>query len=268
MTPTRIDIVPGGVGVPAYTVTHLRNSDSEFALVIPVINENGRLINQLERIQLAAPDVDIIIADGGSTDGSTDPQRLHKLGVKTLLTKTGSGKLSAQLRMAVHFCLQNTYNAVITMDGNGKDGVAGITAISDSLREGYDFVQGSRFISGGQAINTPTERLLAIRLVHAPLMSLSARRWFTDTTNGFRGHSRRLLEDPRVAPLRDEFDTYELLAYLPIRAARLGYRLTEVPVTRSYPQGGPVPTKIQGVADRVRLLSILLKAGKGCFDPS
>lgn len=242
--------------------------ERDFALIIPVINENGRLTSQLDRIKKAAPEVDIIIADGGSTDGSTNPESLLELGVTTLLTKTGPGKLSAQLRMAFHHCLSLNYLAVITMDGNGKDGVDGITTIAAALRDGYDFVQGSRFIYGGHAINTPRDRYLAIRLMHAPLTSLGARRWYTDTTNGFRGHSRRLLEDPRVAPLREEFDTYELLAYLPIRAARLGYRITEVPVTRAYPRDEATPTKIHGISAHARMLRILATASVGGYNPT
>jgi dolichol-phosphate mannosyltransferase len=253
--------------VPAYNVTLLREEKSDLALVIPVINENGRLTRQLEQIRSDAPDVDVIIADGGSTDGSTDTESLHELGVTTLLTKIGPGKLSAQLRMAIHHCLNHPYKAVITMDGNGKDGVGGITTIATALRNGYDFVQGSRFVSGGEAINTPPDRYLAIRLVHAPFTSLGARHWFTDTTNGFRGHSRRLLEDSRVAPLRAEFDTYELLAYLPIRAARLGFRITEVPVTRAYPRGDAIPTKIQGCSAHAHLLQILVNASTGRYNP-
>lgn len=263
----RFDLVPSSPGVPAYTVAHLRERHWDFALVIPVINENGRLTSQLDRIQSAAPEVDIIIADGGSTDGSTEPELLRKLGVTTLLTKTGPGKLSAQLRMAINYCLAHSYEAVITMDGNGKDGVEGIDSIANAIRQGYDFAQGSRFIPGGQAINTPRVRFLAIRLIHAPFTSLGARYRLTDTTNGFRGHSRRLLEDPRVAPLRDEFDTYELLAYLPIRASRLGYRITEIPVTRSYPRDVAVPTKIQGTSAHVSMLRILIKAGMGLYNP-
>ena len=263
----RTDSVTSRPGVPAYSATHLRDPERDFALVIPVINENGRLTRQLDRIKKCAPEVDVIIADGGSTDGSTNPEPLLEVGVTTLLTKTGPGKLSAQLRMAIHHCLSLSYRAVITMDGNGKDGVEGIATIAAALRDGYDFVQGSRFIPGGHAINTPRDRYLAIRLIHAPVTSLGARHWYTDTTNGFRGHSRRLLEDPRVAPLRDEFDTYELLAYLPIRAARLGYQITEVPVTRAYPRDESTPTKIRGISAHTRMLRILTNATTGSYNP-
>ncbi len=254
-------------GVPDYTIETFAPRRHDLALVIPVINENGRLTSQLDAISALAPDVDVIIADGGSDDGSTEADVLARRGVRALLTKTGPGRLSAQLRMGIHYALQQGYEGVITMDGNGKDDPAGIAVIAAALRAGNDFVQGSRFIPGGRAENTPWERYVAIRLIHAPITSLGARHRFTDTTNGFRGHSRALLTDPRVAPLRDVFTTYELLAYLPIRASRLGYRVCEVPVIRSYPRGEAKPTKISGTGAHTDLLKIVARAARGDYAP-
>lgn len=259
--------VTGVAGVPDYRVDRFGAPEHRHALVIPVLNEDDRIRRQLAAIAELDPEVDVIVADGGSTDGSTELGALESLGVRALLTKTGPGKLSAQLRMAIHHCLAEDYEAVITMDGNGKDGVDGIATIQAALDEGFDFVQGSRFVPGGRAVHTPWERYLAIRLVHAPLTSAGARHWYTDTTNGFRGHSRRLLADERVAPLRDVFQTYELLAYLPIRAARLGYRVTEVPVSRSYPPAGQTPTKIHGWSSHLDLLRIVAAAARGTYRP-
>lgn len=260
--------ITGVLGVPDYTALQLREPRSRVALVIPVINEGVRISGQLERIRAESPDVDVIIADGGSTDGSTEPEELTKFGVNTLLQKTGPGRLSAQLRMAFHHSLRDcSYDAVITMDGNGKDGVEGIDKVLKALREGADFVQGSRFITGGNAENTPVSRLLAIRLIHAPLTSLGAGHWFTDSTNGFRGHSRRLLLDPRLSIFREVFDAYELLAYLPIRASRLGFKVLEVPVSRTYPNDQEIPTKIRGTLSHLKLVRVLLSAILGSFDP-
>jgi dolichol-phosphate mannosyltransferase len=259
--------VPRQLGVPAYSVTRIRESHNEIALVIPVINESTRLGIQLRAIKKSDPEVDIIIADGGSTDGSTGKQLLEANGVTVLLTKRDSGKLSAQLRMAIDYCLKENYKWIITMDGNGKDDPSGIKTISASLKSGFDFVQGSRFVKGGQAVNTPIPRYLAIRLIHAPITSLGARFWFTDTTNGFRGFSREILLDPRVAPLRNQFDAYELLAYLPIRVARLGYTVVEAPVIRRYPLGETTPTKIHGFRAHIRIIVVLLKSALGCYNP-
>ncbi|MEE4462434.1 glycosyltransferase family 2 protein, partial [Azotobacter chroococcum] len=80
-----------------------------------------------------------------------------------------------------------------------------------------------------------------------------------------RAYSRRMLLDPRIAPFRDIFRSYELLAYLSCRAPRLGYRCIELPTVRRYPRD-EVPTKIGAVTGHLSLLLVLLRACIGTYD--
>jgi dolichol-phosphate mannosyltransferase len=253
--------------VPKYSTKIFAPKKNNTALVIPIINEGERILLQLKKINSVEPNVDIIIADGGSTDGALESILEEKIQICAFLEKKDKGKLSAQLRMAFDYCLEEDYENVITMDGNNKDDENGIELIQNALLAGFDFVQGSRFIKGGEAINTPLSRLLAIRLIHAPITSIGARFWFTDTTNGFRGHSAKLLRSPKVGIFRDIFDTYELIAYIPIQAKKLDFKVTEVPVKRMYPSGGVIPTKIHGLRANLRVLAILFAAAAGRYSP-
>jgi hypothetical protein len=211
--------------------------------------------------------VDVVIADGGSTDGSFDGGILDQAGVTALLVKTGPGKLSAQMRMGLFWCLGQGYEGVLTIDGNGKDGIAAIPDFIRLLDDGFDHIQGSRFVKGGHHENTPPARFWGVQLLHAPLISLAAGFRYTDTTNGFRAYSRKFLLDPRVLPFRDCFTAYELHYYLAIRAARLGFRVAEIPVTRAYPADGRVPTKIRGLRGNALILETLARACLGAYDP-
>ncbi len=233
-----------------------------------VLNENGRLHAQLDRMAPVAGLVDIVIADGGSTDGSVSRAELERRGVRALLVKTGPGRLSAQMRMALSWAMDEGYEGVIVIDGNNKDDPAAIPAFVAALDAGVDHVQGSRFIAGGKAVNTPLARLLGLRMIHAPLISVASGVRQTDTTNGFRAYSRRLLLDPRVSPFREVFTGYELHYYLAIRAARIGLRLLEVPVTRAYPLSGKTPTKISPIRGNLNILRTLFKAVRHAYDPS
>ena len=253
--------------VPAHDAVVYAHKRHRHALVIPVINEGERIRGQLERIKAAHLPVDVIIADGGSTDGSLAPDFMADVGVRTVLTKTGPGKLSAQLRMAYAWCLRQGYAGIVTIDGNGKDGVAAVAEMVARLEDGYDYVQGSRYLPGGAAENTPLERTIANRLIHAPLLSLSGRHWFTDTTNGFRAYSARYLTQPDVRPFREEFSVYNLLFYLTVRAGQLGLKVTHVPVARRYPDDGKVPTKIGGIASKLALLRETVTAATGGYTP-
>jgi glycosyltransferase involved in cell wall biosynthesis len=253
--------------LPAYRTHRLRPRHHRFALVIPVINEGTRIQNQLRRIAALEPAVDVIIADGGSTDGSLSSAFLEEQGVTALLVKTGPGRLSAQLRMAFAHCLDQNYDGVITVDGNGKDGLDAIPRFVAKLEEGFGYVQGSRYLPGGRSHNTPWDRKLGGRLIHAPLISLAARRWFTDTTNGFRAYSSKFLLDPGTAPFRAVFDRYNLLFYLSVRASQLGYPTCEIPVERRYPEEGKTPTKISGLRGRIDMLRELFFVILGRMSP-
>ena len=256
-------------GVPDYEICELAPRHAHYCLLIPVINEGARILTELGRAQRAGIDkvCDIILCDGGSTDGSMKPETLELYGVNTLLTKTGPGKQGAQLRMGIHFALGRGYQGVLTVDGNNKDSVEDVPKFIAKLKEGYDLVQGSRFVKGGHAINTPAARYWAVRLIHAPIISLAARQWFTDTTNAYRAYSREYLTHPQVRPLRDVFSGYELLAYLSVRATQLGLKACEVPVTRAYPATGATPTKISGVKGNSELLKVLLNTLAGKYNP-
>lgn len=254
-------------GVPSFDVTVLAPRRTRWVCAVFVIDEGDRLLAQLERMRPHTAACDVIIADGGSTDGSTTEAALRPRGVRACLVKTGPGRLSAQMRMACWWALDEGYDGILVMDGNDKDDPAAIPAFVAALEAGMDHVQGSRFVPGGRAIRTPLTRYIGIRLVHAPLISLAAGAHYTDTTNGFRAYSARLLRDPRVAPFREVFSGYELHYYLAIRAARLGFRVGELPVTRAYPARGPVPTKIHGWSGNWRVLRTLLAACTGRFDP-
>ncbi len=237
-------------------------------VVIPVINEGERiksLLNRMEANQVPAI-TDIIIVDGGSTDGSLELDALKRAGVRGLVVKKGPGKLSAQLRCAYAFALDHGYEGIVTIDGNDKDDPEAIPRFIEALKTGVDFVQASRFLPGGVAVNTPKSRDFAIRYIHAPCLSLASGFKWTDTTQGFRAYSRKMLLDPKIAPFRDVFVTYELLAYLSYRAPKLGYACKELPTARRYPTG-EIPTKITSVRGNLAVLKILFLSCLRRFDP-
>ncbi len=252
---------------PEFQLITYAEKSHPYCVAVFVINEGERIRSQLRKMKPLSQCVDIIIADGGSTDGSLDDEFLRQQEVTALLVKKGPGRLSAQMRMAFAYALDQGYEGVIVIDGNDKDDTSAIPRFVDALERGHDHIQGSRYVPGGRGINTPLLRHLGVCLLHAPMISLAAGFRYTDTTNGFRAYSRTLLEDPRVQPFRDVFSHYELHYYLAIRAARLGYRVCELPVTRAYPRGGQIPTKIKSVSGNAFILKTLFFSCMGRFNP-
>ena len=249
--------------IPTFDTPLWLGRQHPWCVVIPVINEGERIKSLLSKMAVLSIDsiADIILVDGGSTDGSLALDSLQQKAVRGLLVKTGPGKLSAQLRCAYAFALDQGYEGIISIDGNDKDDPEAIPRFIAALQQGIDFVQASRFVAGGTATNTPLSRDFAIRYIHAPMLSMFSGFNWTDTTQGYRAYSSKMLGDPKLAPFRNVFQTYELLAYLSYRAPRLGFRCTELPTIRRYPIG-EVPTKISSFRGNLSVLCVIFKA---CF---
>lgn len=253
--------------VPEFEYTEFFKKRNKSCVCIPVINEGERIRNQLKKMSYLSRICDIIVADGGSTDNSTPQSFLKSVSVRTFLKIKGKPGLSSQMRMAIAYALQEKYENLVFIDGNDKDEVEKIPVFINFLDKGYDYVQASRYIKGGKSINTPKLRDFLIKHIHAPLISFSAAYKYTDTTNGFRGYSRKFLTDTKVQPLRSVFVKYNLHYYLAIMAAKLKYRIVEVPVIRKYPAKGKTPTKISFFKGNFTVFKDLIFSCIGYYEP-
>ncbi len=251
--------------VPKYSAVEFRPKSSRYSVCPIVFNEGERIRNQLREMRRYSSQLDIIIADGDSSDGSLDPNFLKEQGIRTLLVTPERG-LSTATRLALAYSMDQGYEGTITIDGNGKDGIEALPEFISNLEAGFDHVQGSRFLRGGEHENTPFERFLAIKLLAAPICRLSGFN-YTDPTNAFRGLSRNLLLDPRFQPFRPIFVDYSLQHYIVFESARLGFKVKEIPVRRNYPEDGTVPTKIKGMGTRLKILSELIRTAAGSYRP-
>jgi dolichol-phosphate mannosyltransferase len=234
--------------------------------VAPIVfNEGDRFRCQIKRMGVQAELADLVVVERRSTDNSTEESFLRDHGVRARVTTDAAGGATA-VRLAVAFAMDEGYDGLVLLDGHGKDGVDALPDYLAKLDEGWDFVQGSRFLPGGHHENTPLLRILGIRGILAPLFWLRTGFWYSDGANGFRAYSRRYLTDPRVEPLRKCFVQYNLQFYLSYRAAKLKLRVVEIPVSRVYPVGD-VPTKVKGFGRNFRVFREFLGTILGRFDP-
>lgn len=252
--------------LPEFEINEFFPKQHKYCVCVFVINEGERLKNQLKEMSRISHIIDIIVADGGSSDGSTNKDRLRKLKVNTLLVKKGAGKLGTQMRMAFGWALRRSYKGVVIVDGNGKDGMESVSDFISKLDEDYDHIQGSRFIPGGYHENTPLYRLLALKVLHIPIIRLASGFKYTDTTNGFRAYSHRLLIDPNMAVFRNIFTSYELHYYLAIQSPRRGFKCAEIPVRRIYPPTKKIPSKISFIRGNFDVLCRLISVWLGKYN--
>lgn len=256
--------------IPNFQVIKLRAKENNYCICIPVINEGERLINELSNalkvnIHMLA---DIILIDSGTTDGSTKIEKLKEYKVNTLIEMEEKRKYtqSKALQAGFYYAMKNGYKGVITVDGNNKDDIKDVYKFIDKLNDGYDYIQGSRYREGGQAINTPKMREFAIKYIHAPFISNICKKKYTDTTNLFRGYSRTYLLHEKVQPFREVFKSYELSTYLSIRADALGLKTCEIPVTRKYPSSKKYSTKVGKIKGNYLIIKSLIEAKMGKYN--
>src|SRR5258708_31700931 len=123
--------------IPKHKTTEFKEKNSQYCVCIPIINEGEKIKKQLVGMKSLSKIIDILVLDGGSTDGSTEHKFLKANGVRALLVKQEIGWQSTQLRMGIFYGLSQGYEGIIIIDGNGKDGVDRITDFIKKLDEGY-----------------------------------------------------------------------------------------------------------------------------------
>lgn len=256
------------VAAPRTECLEFHTKKAPFALIIGVWNEGEKFTRQIDALQSYRSLVDIVIADGASTDGASSKEALQSK-IRTLLVNRDEQRgLSVQYRAALAYGLEQGYEGFVMMDGNGKDGADAIPRFIEKLKEGYDFVQGSRFLPGGRHENTPLDRVLGIRYVFNPIMSVACGYRYTDAMNGFKAVSRHFLLHPRVQPFRPVFVRYNLQYYCNYIAPRIGVRICEIPVSRIYLKMEEPHSKIVGLRARLKILKELWNTVSGRYNVS
>src|SRR5262245_825658 len=200
--------------------------------VSPVFNEERKIGEVVRRMPRDIVD-EVVVPDDASTDRSAEVARAAGATVLSLGRRSGAG---AGLRAGYRYAVEKGYDVAVAVAGNNKDSPEEIPQMLDPIADGRaDFVQGSRFLKRGADFgHMPFYRRVATR-IHPLLFSLVARRWVTESTNGFRAIHRRVLTDPRLDLSPSWLDHYELEPYLYIRVIRPGYRTTQLAVSQVYP---------------------------------
>lgn len=200
--------------------------------LIPVFNEQAKIVSVLTRLPRAIID-EVVVLDDGSTDQSAESARQLGATVLSMEKRTGVG---AALRRGYYYAREKDYAISVTLAGNNKDAPEEIPLLLDPIVHGQaDFAQGTRYGKRGAFFGPmPLYRRVAVRL-HARLFSLVVGRRVTDSTNGFRAFRTQILNDPGMDLSPQWLNHYELEVYFYISVYKMGYRVVEIPVTKVYP---------------------------------
>jgi len=204
---------------------------------------------------------DVLIIDDGSTDGALS-RIADNVPVKVIHNEKTMGA-GYGIRQIFSYARENGYIAVFFASGNDKDDPNDIQKLQSAIEEGYDLVQGSRYLKGGAYGRTPFYRKIATRFIHPLLFSLISGMRVTDSTNGFRAVRLSILDDKRIDLSQEWLDKYELEPYLFYKSIKLGYKVKEVPVTKIYPPKKEGYTKMKPFSGWWSILKPLVYLGLG-----
>jgi dolichol-phosphate mannosyltransferase len=228
------------------------------AVVVPALNEAGKIGRVLDRIPNDGR-FEAIVVDDGSTDETGDEARAHGAAV-VLRHEVRAGK-GVAIRDGWEEAIRRGRPYLAIVDADDQHEPADLApALDNLLATDADYLQGSRWMRGGRVEGPTGGRGFGTRLYSA-IFSLLVFRRVTDATNGFRILRASLLQHPSIDLHQAWLTSYDLEPYVLYKAIRLGYRVIEHPVTVRYHRGGY--TKMNGIRDWWRLFrpAFLLRTG-------
>jgi glycosyltransferase involved in cell wall biosynthesis len=230
---------------------------SDTIVFIPAWNEEDNLPAVLDDVERELPDVDVLVVDDGSTDGTAAVARQHGADVLSLGTNRG---LPVGIASGYRWALDHDYAYCGRVDADGQHPAAELARLLALVRAGVcDVAVGSRFVSGDgyepyRYMPSPARRFGTALLRRG--MRLALRRPFADATSGLYAVNAKAL--PLLAePFRTEAPEVEAL----LRLADAGLRVDEVPVRMEERTGGE--SKLRGrkaVKVTVTVIGTLLAA--------
>jgi glycosyltransferase involved in cell wall biosynthesis len=194
----------------------LESAIPRVSVVIPTLNEARNLPHVFA--SLPADLHQVILVDGHSVDGTVAVARRLRPDVRVVM-QTARGKGDA---LACGFAACDG-DIIVMLDADGSTDAAEMARFVQALRDGADFVKGSRFLPGGGSDDLTWLR----RLGNGVLSGLVNRLFgtsYTDLCYGYNAFWSRCLDALAV-----DCDGFEVETLLNIRAARAGLRIREVP---------------------------------------
>ncbi len=212
-------------------------------VITPTYNE-AKSIAELVR-QICEQNLQPLVIDDGSDDNTA--QIAKENGAIVLRNEQNQGK-GASLIRGFHYALEQNFDAVITMDGDGQHLVSDIPYFMRLAA----YSDGSIFI--GNRMNRPKSMpwlRLGTNKFMSWLISLIAKQKIPDTQCGFRLIKKDVLEKVNLKTSK-----YETESEILIQAARLGFKIESVPIKTVY---GSEKSRINPIVDTARFIRFILK---------
>jgi dolichol-phosphate mannosyltransferase len=201
-------------------------------VVVPTYLEVENIEEALTRVRAAAPNVDVLVVDDSSPDGTAAvAQRVAKeLGQIDVLVRPKKTGLGEAYRAGFAVGIERGYEVLVQMDADLSHDAAALPSILAETHKGADLTIGSRYVPGGSIPHWPWHRRGMSRWGnrYSGFMLACGIR---DMTSGYRAYRREILETVDYAATRAVGYGFQIeLAY---RVSRADGTIVEVPITFS-----------------------------------
>jgi dolichol-phosphate mannosyltransferase len=230
-------------------------------VVIPVYGESEPICWVLGRFRKGLVSTICLVVDvplRRDMEKTREAARQTGITVRIIKNRSRAG-VGFSLRQGLTYLAETGHEIAVIMAGNGKDDPAEIDRVVEPVVRGQcDYVQGSRYAPGGRKKGMPFIRVVFNR-IYPLVWTLLTHRKCTDVTNGFRCYKLNILRDRRLNLDQEWLEGYSLEYYLHYKVLSLGYRVKEVPVSKTYPFGNKGGySKIQPLKDWWPIISPLM----------
>ena len=196
-------------------------------VIVPTFNEALNIAEVIQRLQVAAPQVDILIVDDNSPDGTGKIADSLSNERTFVLHRPGKGGLGPAYLAGFTWGHQRRYQYFVEMDADGSHQPEELNSLLEAAL-GHDLVLGTRWMQGGSVVNWPLSRRFISRF-GTQYAALALRVSYRDLTSGYRVLSRQLVTDILAADLKTI--GYGFQIEIVRVAAGNGRRITERPIT-------------------------------------
>lgn len=217
-------------GQPASHMPGARPSQSVLA-IIPTFNELENLPVIHRRLKDACPDVQVLIIDDGSPDGTgrlADELAQANPGGTHVMHRTTKDGLGAAYLAGFAWGLSRGYSVLVEMDADGSHAPEQLHRLLDAVDAGADLAIGSRYVDGGTVQNWPWRRLILSKIANT-YSRLVLGVGVHDITAGYRAFRREVLETIDLDGVDSKGYCFQI--EMTWRALAAGFAITEVPIT-------------------------------------
>jgi len=222
--------------------------------VTPTYLEADNIIAFLERARAAVPDVDILVVDDNSPDGTADlaEKAAADLGQIEVLRRPKKIGLGDAYRAGFSVGIARGYEILVQIDADLSHDPTALPSLLDAVAHGADLAIGSRYVPGGS-------------IPHWPWFRRSLSKWgnryatvvlgmpINDATSGYRAYRSSMLRTVDFESTRAKGYGFQIeLAY---RVWRAGGRVEQVPIVFTDRVRGHSKMTVQVAAEEMTLVT-------------